>query len=107
MSGLDKKIKHRKKKNKKGKKSPTDNVASLYKEDIGFEGVKKRRMLLTNDNIGPFELPVNEKEESKRQKRMVRDWSGSWRVRFHSLVIAESQLLWLAPSCILGKICQT
>ncbi|MGK3761169.1 MAG: hypothetical protein ACI8RD_013487 [Bacillariaceae sp.] len=90
MSGLDKKIKHKKNKNKKGKKSSPDNVAvaSLYKEDIGFEGVKKkRRMLVTNDNVGPFELPVNEKEESKRQKRMVRDWSGSWRVRFHSLVI--------------------
>jgi hypothetical protein len=105
MSGLDKKIKH--KKNKKGKNPPPDNVALLYKEDIGFEGVKKRRMLVTNDNIGPFELPVNEKEESKRQKRMVRDWSGSWRVRFHPLVITETQFLRLAPSCILGKICQT
>mmetsp|Transcript_26919 Transcript_26919/g.27403 ORF Transcript_26919/g.27403 Transcript_26919/m.27403 type:complete len:413 (-) Transcript_26919:415-1653(-) len=66
MSGPDKKVKYNK---KKKKKSLTDNVASLYKEDIGFEGVKRKRKI---DNIGSFELLVDEREDKKRKKRMER-----------------------------------
>jgi len=91
MFGPDKKVKYRKKK----RKSLTDNVALLYKEDIGFEGVKRKREL---DNIGSFELLVDEREERKRKKRMVR-------VHGEKLPSSQYSETQFSLSCILGKIC--
>ncbi len=58
---------------KKKRRLPTVSVASLYNEDIGFEGLKKKRVSSTNDIS--FQLPIDEQEERKRQKRMVGDHS--------------------------------
>jgi hypothetical protein len=58
-----------KKKKKRKKPPPTVNIARLYNEDIGFEGLKKKR--LSGSNGISFQLPIDDQEESKRQKRMV------------------------------------
>ena len=60
-------------KKRKKKKSNTASVASLYSEDIGIEGLKRKRLSATNEIS--FELPVDEEEESKRRGRMVSDRS--------------------------------
>ena len=58
-------------KKRKNKKSRTVNVAPLYNEDIGVEGLKRKGVSRTNEIS--FQLPVDDQEESKRQKRMVSD----------------------------------
>ncbi len=49
---------------------PSVSVASIYNEDIGFEGLKKKRISST-DGLS-FHMPIDEQEEQKRRKRMVR-----------------------------------
>ena len=58
---------------KKKRRIPNVSVAPLYNEDIGFKGLKKKRVLSTNDIA--FQLPIDEQEERKRRKRMVGDRS--------------------------------
>lgn len=61
----------KKKKKRKNLHTPTVvNIARLYNEDIGLEGLKKKR--LSGSNGISFELPIDDQEESKRQKRMQR-----------------------------------
>lgn len=54
---------------KKKRRLPSVSVASVYNEDIGFEGLKKKRISSSNDIS--FHLPVDDQEERKRRKRMV------------------------------------
>lgn len=61
------------KKGKKKSKAPSVSIAPLYNEDIGFEGLKKKRVS-SADGIS-FQLPIDEQEENKRRKRMVSDRS--------------------------------
>ena len=57
------------KQKKKKRKSPTVSVAPLYNEDVGFEGLKKKRV--SKNNELSFQVVVDEDEESKRRRRMV------------------------------------
>jgi len=57
-------------KKRKKRKPTTVNVAQLYNTDIGFEGLKKKRLSATNELS--FRLPVDKYEESKRRNRMQR-----------------------------------
>ena len=60
----------KKKKKRKKPHTPTVvNIARLYNEDIGLEGLKKKRF--SGSNGISFELPIDDQEKSKRQKRMV------------------------------------
>ena len=45
------------------------SVAQIYNEDIGFQGLKKKRISSTSDIS--FNLPIDEQEEKKRRQRMV------------------------------------
>jgi uncharacterized protein YbaA (DUF1428 family) len=60
----------KKRKNNK-KKRPIENVAPLYKEDIGTEGVKPIGVMVPQHTLQSFRLKVDAIEKSKRQKRMV------------------------------------
>lgn len=55
---------------KKKRALPAQKVASIYNDDIGLEGLKKKRISYT-DGIS-FHLPIDEQEEKKRRKRMQR-----------------------------------
>lgn len=58
-------------KKRKKKQPPTVvSVASAYNEGIGLEGLKKKRVSATSNM--PFELPVDEQEERRRQDRIKR-----------------------------------
>mmetsp|Transcript_28995 Transcript_28995/g.78467 ORF Transcript_28995/g.78467 Transcript_28995/m.78467 type:complete len:414 (-) Transcript_28995:171-1412(-) len=56
---------------KRKKKNPTSvvSVAPLYSEDIGLDGLKKKRFFAPNEI---HQLPVDDQEQRKRQKRMQR-----------------------------------
>ena len=54
---------------KKKRKLPAVSVAQIYNEDIGFQGLKKKRISSTSDIS--FNLPIDEQEEQKRRQRMV------------------------------------
>ncbi len=56
---------------KKKRKLPGVSVAQIYNEDVGFEGLKKKRISSTSGIS--FHLPIDEQEEKKRQERMVSD----------------------------------
>jgi hypothetical protein len=53
------------------KKRPREIVAPLYTEDIGTDGLKKSSFA-PSKNLTYFNLTVDGKEKTKRQKRMVR-----------------------------------
>jgi hypothetical protein len=65
--------KEKKKKKKRKLPRPNVNVAQLYNEDIGYEGLKQKRVSSASEIS--FQLPIDEQEESKRLKRMVSDCS--------------------------------
>jgi SAC3/GANP family len=59
------------KKRKHKKKGPVENVAALYKEDIGTEGVKTTG-LSSHQDTQSFQVKVDKKEKKQRKRRMVR-----------------------------------
>lgn len=67
--------KNNKRKNKT-KKRPVENVAALYKEDLGMEGLKNTgKSSLSSSSlhqdIQSFHVKVDKKEKSKRKRRIV------------------------------------
>lgn len=64
------------KRKNKTKKRPVENVAALYKEDLGTEGLKSTGMSSSSSSshqdIQSFHVKVDKKEKSKRKRRMVR-----------------------------------
>ena len=77
---------------KKKRALPAQKVASIYNDDIGLEGLKKKRISYT-DGIS-FHLPIDEQEEKKRRKRMVRNCSAG------SVTFATSTETYWFPICI-------
>jgi hypothetical protein len=58
------------KKRKKNKHSANENVAALYSEDMGTQGIKTSSLAPQLD-IQTFRVKVDKKEKHKRKRRMV------------------------------------
>ncbi|KAG7364793.1 SAC3/GANP family protein [Nitzschia inconspicua] len=54
------------------KKRPIENIAPIYKEDIGTEGLKTTGVISLHKDVQSFHVKVDKKEKSKRKSRMER-----------------------------------
>jgi hypothetical protein len=82
------------KKKQKNKKRRLEDIAPLYSEDIGTEGIKKSTGAVEQSSIS--NLPLAEDEEHRRRERKVRSDSWSHHTFFVSKVIVSNYYLMLS-----------
>jgi hypothetical protein len=68
------------KKRNNNKKRPLVQVAPLYSEDIGTEGIKRSPTSATEcHQRQSFHMQLDDEEEHRRQRREVRNIESDWR----------------------------